>query len=154
MNPVTAAHLHLALCHIPVLALLFGAGWLAAGLLRANDTLTRAAMVTLAVGGVLAIPLYTTGEPASAVVKGLPGFSDTALERHQAAAGITLAGAMLAGLASGVALVLFRARPIPRGFAAALLATAIAATGLNLWTCNLGGQIRHSEIHAADNPAD
>lgn len=100
------------------------------------------------------MPLYLTGGTAAGVVKGLPGFSDHILEQHQAAAGVTLAGCIVIGIAALAGLLVFRGRIIANWFGILLLAAALVVGGLVTWTANLGGQIRHSEIRAYDAQTD
>jgi len=154
MNPVTAAHLHLTLCHVPIMAIVFGFGWLGFGLWRGSPDLQRAALVMFVVAAVLAVPLHLTGGPAASVVKGLPGFSDSILERHQAAAGVTLAGCIVLGIAALAGLILFRDRVVAGWFGGLLLVGALVVGSLVIWTASLGGQIRHSEIRAFDVQPD
>jgi uncharacterized membrane protein len=150
MNPVTAAHIHLVLCHVPIMAILFGLGWLAFGVWRGSRDIQKAALVMFVVAAVLAVPSYLTGGAAVGVVKGLPGFSDHIQEQHQAAAGVALAGCIMLGIVALAGLILFRGRAIADWFAVLLLAGALVVGSLMLWTANLGGQIRHSEIRAYD----
>lgn len=154
MNPTTAAHIHLVLCHVPVLAVLFGCGWLAFGMWRGSRDIQEAALVMFVAAAVLAVPLYLTGGKAAGVVKGLPGLSDHFLEQHQAAAGATLAGCIVLGIVALAGLVLFRGRIIAHWFGLLMLAGALVAGGLLIWTANLGGQIRHSEIRVYDAQTD
>ena len=154
MNPVAAAHLHLVLCHIPSVVLLVGLAWLAWGLWRLNDAVQKAALGTLAAAAFTVVPLYMTGDPTVRVVKGLPAVSDAILERHEAASGAALAGGIVLGAAAGVALFVYRTRPLSRKVGAALLAGAVAAAGLEVWTAGLGGQVRHSEIRPYEAPPE
>ncbi len=150
MNPITAAHIHLALCHVPIMAILFGLGWLAFGVWRGSRDIQKAALVMFVVAAVLAVPLYLTGGTASGVVKGLPEFSDHILEQHQAAAGVTLASCIVLGILALAGLVFFHGKTVANWFGILLLAGALMVGGLVTWTANLGGQIRHSEIRAYD----
>jgi hypothetical protein len=150
MNPVTAAHIHLALCHVPIMAILFGLGWLAFGVWRGSRDIQKAALVMFVLAAVLAVPLYLTGGTAAGVIKGLPGYSDHILEQHQAAAGVTLAGCIVLGIVALAGLILFRGRVVAGWFGVLLLAGALVVGGLIVWTANLGGQIRHSEIRPYD----
>ena len=154
MNPVTAAHIHLALCHVPVMAILFGLIWLAFGLWRGSRDIQKAALVMFVLAAILAVPLYLTGGTASGVIKGLPGFSDPILEQHQAAAGVTLAGCLVLGFVALAGLLLFRGRAVAVRFSMGLLAGALVVGSLVIWTANLGGQIRHSEIRPYDAQAE
>lgn len=150
MNPITAAHLHLVLSHVPVLAILFGAGWLAFGMWRRNRDIEQAAMAMFVAAAVIAVPAYLTGEPASGAVKGLPGFSDSILQRHQAAAGFALGGCVVLGIVALAGVIVFRSKPVARWFTALLLTAALLVGCLVSWTSNLGGQVRHSEIRDYD----
>lgn len=146
MNPVSAAHLHLALCHAPVVIILLGMGWLAFGVWRGSRDIQKAALVMFVLAAILAVPLYLTGGVAAGVVKGLPGYSDRILEQHQAAAAVTLAGCLVLGIVALAGLVLFRGRAIAGWLGVLLLAGALVVGSMVAWTANLGGQIRHSEI--------
>jgi uncharacterized membrane protein len=149
MNPVTAAHIHLVLCHVPVLTILFGLGWLAFGVWRGSQDIQKAALGMFVVAAVLAVPSYLTGEPAAGAIKGLPGFSERIMEQHQAAAGVALAGCIALGIVA-LAGLLFRGRAVTGWFGVLLLAGALVVVVLVARTANLGGQIRHSEIRAYD----
>ena len=154
MNPLTAAHLHLALGHVPVMAILFGLGWLAFGLWRGSRDLQQAALVMFVVAAVLVLPLYFAGGSAAGLMKGLPGYSDRLLEQHEAAAGVTLAGCLVLGLVALAGLILFRGRAIAGWFNLLLLAGALVTGSLVIWTAGLGGQVGHSEIRSGEVPAE
>ena len=150
MNPLTAAHLHLALGHVPVMAILFGLGWLAFGMWRGSRDIQQAALAMFVVAAVLVVPLYFAGGSASGVVKGLPGYSDRLLEQHQAAAGVTLAACLVLGFVALAGLIHFRGRAVAGWFNVLLLAGALVAGSLVIWTASLGGQVGHSEIRSGD----
>jgi hypothetical protein len=152
MNPITAAHLHLLLSHVPVTVILMGAGWLAFGLWRQSREVQKAALAMFVVAALLAVPSYLTGEPASGAIKGMPGFSDRVLESHQAAAGVALGGCIALGIAALAGLVHYRGRTVVAWFSLLVLVGAIAVGGLVAWTAHLGGQIRHSEIRLEEAP--
>lgn len=150
MNPITAAHLHLALCHVPILAIFFGGACLSAARWRASRDLQEAALLMFVFGALLAVPLYLTGASAAGLIRGLPGFSDHLLERHQAASGLALAATVVLGLAAMGSWALSRGRALAGGLQLALLILAVAAGGLGVWTAGIGGQVRHSEIRPYD----
>jgi uncharacterized membrane protein len=154
MNPVTAAHIHLILSHVPVMAVLFGLGWLAFGVWRGSQDIQKAAFAMFVLAAILAVPSYLTGDPAAGVLKGLPGFSGQILERHQASAGIALAGFIVLGILALAGLILLRSHAIARWFGLLLLVGALLVSCLALWTAKLGGQVRHSEIRASDSQSD
>ena len=128
------------------MAILFGLGWLAFGVWRGIRDIAKAAIVMFVVAAVAAVPSYLTGGSAAGVIKGLPGFSDHILEQHQEVAGVTLAGCIVLGIVALAGLILFRGRDIAGWYAVVLLAGALVVGSLVVWTANLGGQIRHSEI--------
>ena len=146
MSPVSAAHIHLVLCHVPFMAILFGLVWLTFGLWRGSRDIQMMALVMFVVPAILAVLLNRTGGAAMSTIKGLPELSDQVLEQHQAAAGMTLAGCFALGIMALAGLILFRSRTIPGWFGALLLACGLVVGGLVGWTANLGGQVRHSEI--------
>ena len=154
MNPVTAAHIHLFLCHVPVLAIVFGLGWLAFGLWRGSREIQKAALGMFILAAVLAVPSYLTGEPASGTIKGLPGFSERILEQHQASAGVALAGCIALGIVALAGLIYFRGRAVAGWFSVLLLVGALVVGVLIARTANLGGQVRHSEIRPYDAQAE
>ncbi|MGA2174161.1 MAG: hypothetical protein ABSH38_04165 [Verrucomicrobiota bacterium] len=148
MNTVTAAHIHLLLCHAPIMAILFAFVLLIIGLWRGNSEDQKIALATIVAAAVLTLPLYLTGKPASGAVKGLPGFVDTILERHQTVAALALAGCSLLGVIALAGLLLFRDRTPARWFGITMLFATVIVGLILIWTANLGGQIRHSEIRA------
>jgi hypothetical protein len=150
MNPLTAAHLHLAPGQVPIMAILFGLGWLAYGVWRASRDIQKASLGMFVLAAVLVVPLYFAGGSAAGVVKGLPGFSDLLLEQHQAAAGVTLASCLVLGILALAGLILFRGRAVAGWFNLLLLAGALLASSLAIWTASLGGQVGHVEIRAGE----
>ena len=152
MNPITSAHLHLVLCHAPILTLLLGALWLLVGWWCGLREIQQAALLMFVLAGVLAAPLYLTVKPTASAVKALPEFSDRYLEHHEAAAGVALAGCVALSLAALGGILHFRGKPFASLFTLLMLLGALAVSGMLVWAGNAGGQIRHSEIRA-DPPA-
>ncbi|MDX1530114.1 MAG: hypothetical protein R3362_01175 [Rhodothermales bacterium] len=139
-------HLHLALNHAPLFAVLFGAAGLLYALLVRSDGALRATLSLLVLGGLLVLPVYLTGEAAEEAVEHLEGVSEAAIEAHEAAAlGAALAVAALGLLALG-GLLGFRRRPVARPFALVLLVLTLGVGGWVGYTANLGGQINHPEL--------
>jgi uncharacterized membrane protein len=149
MNSITAAHIHLLLCHAPIMAILFALALLIIGLWRGNSEDQKIALATIVAAAVFTLTLYLTGKPASGAVKDLPEFVDTILERHQMAAGLALAGCSLLGIVAFAGLLLFRGRTLARWFGVTMLFASIIVSLILIWTANLGGQIRHPEIRPA-----
>ena len=155
---MSAAHVHLALNHIPLLGILFGALLLAYGLWRDSSDVQKASLGLLAVAGLTTIAVYLTGEPAEDIVEGLASVSHDAIEAHEALGTYALVAGLLTGLTSIAALVLGAARErLVRGTVVLALGLALASTALIGYTANLGGRISHPELRAAPSataPAD
>jgi uncharacterized membrane protein len=147
-------HIHLMLNHVPVLGTLFGLVLLAWGLMRHNDSLQRAALLTFTVVALIAIPVYLTGEPAEDAVEHLAGTAESAIEPHEDAALVSFVAMELLGALALGALLLSRTRFNPALVVRGALAVAIITGGLMAWTANLGGRIRHSELQQAATQHD
>jgi len=145
-------HIHLILNQIPVLGTLFGLVLLAWGIVRRNDSLQRAGLLTFTVVALIAIPVYLTGEPAEEAVEHLAGTAESAIEPHEDAALISFIAMELLGALALGALLLSRTRFSPALVVHGALAVAILTGGLMAWTANLGGRIRHGEVGASGAP--
>ena len=147
-----AVYFHLAMNHFPVIASIFGLLILGYGVLRRNDPLTSTGLVIMIVTGLVAIPVYLTGEPAEEVVEGLPGVIENFIESHEDFAKVALTSAIVSGAVSLVALLFSRARfesTVGRILVWVSLFLTIVTVGTMGWTAKLGGVIRHTEIRAA-----
>ena len=149
------AHIHLIVNHAPIVGSLFAGVLLGVGLLRKNDTLTRAGLVAVLAAGLLCLPAQLTGEGAAAIAQNLPRVSRALIQNHAAAAEMgfwTLEGA--AALALFGLLLLKNASPKAGWLGWLTLAAAVISFGLLTRAGNLGGQIRHTEIRDGFGTAD
>ena len=148
------AHVHLLLNHVPVIGVVFGFLLLLLGVVRKSDELKKAGLGALVVVGALAVPTYLTGEPAEEIVRDLPGVSRALIEQHEEAAMFALISAGILGLVSLGILLYFRApKPLPAWSMTAALLISFWTLTVMVRTAYLGGQIRHSEIRSASQPA-
>ena len=139
------AHIHLLLNHLPVIGIGFAFLVLAWGIIRKNEEIVRTALILFVVVAALTIPTYLTGDPAGDVLTGM-GVPEAAIERHDDAAGITLAAIEVLGVTALLGFIFFRRRErTPHWFLSVTLVLCFVAGGLAAWTANLGGQIRHPE---------
>lgn len=144
---MNAAHLHLALNHLPVVGLLFALGVFVFGRVLRSDVTMRVGLWMFVASGLLSIPAYLTGEPAEEMVEKLPGIAEALIEKHEDAASIAFAGALLAGVLAGGALFLARGGRAVSTMAFLIVAVvAVGAAGSMAWTAKLGGEIHHPEI--------
>ena len=102
--------------------------------------------------GLIAIPVYLTGEPAEETVEHLPGVLESIIEEHEEFAKFGLISAIVSGIAALVSLAFLRTDP-DGGKAKLLLFATLALAAITVgtmgWTAKLGGVIRHTEIRAA-----
>jgi uncharacterized membrane protein len=153
---MTWTHLHLALNHVPVIGILLVVLLLGAGVVRRNSELERTSYWLLAGLALIAVVVYFTGEPAEELVEGLPGYSEAMIEHHEEVALIATVGIVVLGLAAVVGLIRARRqREAPSdSYSKILLLLSLVVGGVMMWTANLGGQIRHTEIRpSAQAPA-
>lgn len=143
-------HLHLALNHIPVIAIplmaaLFGWGWI-----RRSPAIRQVALVWMAGLCVAAILIKFTGDEAATA--GAPRLAPVRMwvERHEEAADQASTLAFILGLAS--ALAVFRGRALevlPTWLAVLVLILAFATTVLFIRCAGSGGWIGHPELRPA-----
>ena len=140
-----AAHLHLALNHVPVVGVplvMLLLGW---GLLRRNREIVRLAFGALALMALATAFVYLTGEPTEELVEGLAGVSEPLLERHEEAAQLTIILVGILGIAGLFGLVFTRQRS-PFRYGLLVLVLSVLPVAALARTANLGGQVRHPEI--------
>jgi len=143
-------HLHLMINHVPVIGLAVPIAFLLIDRLRKNRKLEWLSLQMFVVFAVLTIPVYLTGSPASHKMREMPGISLEIIHRHSNAADFAFWTLEGLGALSLWALYKFRSSAtVPPRLTAALLALALTALGLMIWTASLGGKIRHPEIAAS-----
>ena len=146
---MNAVHLHLLINHVAVLGVLFGLGLGTFGLLFKKPDLARAALVVFALSGAATIVTFYSGESAEEAVEHIAGISESQLELHEDAAKPAAIAGVVLGVAALFALVAARSRQPGNALVAGVLLTALAVSGWNMYVANLGGGIRHPEIHTA-----
>ncbi len=146
MNP---AHLHLILNHLPLVGTAFTLALLLVAFAKRSDEMKRVGLGFLVAVTLIAVPAYLTGEPAEDAVKQLPGIEESFIERHEFAAQWAFTAQLALGLLAMAGLYFMRScQPLPKWCSTALLVLALVVCGLMAFTANLGGQIRHPEIHS------
>lgn len=144
------AHIHLVLTHIPVIGIGVVIAFLLAGMARRSREIKWVSLQMFVVLALLCIAVYLTGSPASHQMREMSGISRDTIHHHSSVADFAFGGMEVLGALSLGALVKFRnAAAIPVRFVTALLGLALVVLILMIWTANLGGRIRHSEIGAS-----
>jgi hypothetical protein len=144
--PIDAAHLHLALTHLPVIGAPFLLLVLTIGLVRAwHEVVAVALALTVGLAAVTGV-VYLTGDPAEELVEHAAWFSESLTEVHEERAAVALAATVVTGLVAAAALLLRSKR---QWLARLTWAGLLVSTVLLGWTAWSGGLIRHDEIRSA-----
>jgi hypothetical protein len=145
---MNGAHLHLLVNHIPVLWLPLAVAFLVWALLRDDPRMIRYGFAALVVVGAFTALAYFTGEPAEHIAEHMTGVSRRLIHEHEEAAELASVITGAVGLAALIFLLAFRrAVRIPRWSGTLLVLAGAVAFALMARAANLGGLIRHPEIH-------
>jgi hypothetical protein len=152
---LNGAWLHLALNHIPVVAMPFGFLLVAAGLTRNSGELVQAGFAALVVAACITIPAFKSGGAAARIVRRYPGIERNRIHDHAEAGEGGFWAAEALGLAAVVGLFLMaRTGRTPKGWTTVVLLGALGVSAWLAYVAHLGGLIRHPEIASAIQPPD
>jgi uncharacterized membrane protein len=140
------SQIHLSLTHVPVILSFAGLIVLAVALIIKNDTVAKTSFYLLLFAGLMAIPVFFTGEGAEEMVEKLPGVSENIISRHETIATISMTVIALTGALALIGLLLYKRASFAKAARFIVLIFAIASAALMAQTAHLGGQIRHTEI--------
>ena len=145
---MNGAHLHLLLNHAPVLGTIGALAIGVYGLLRHQRDVVTLALGLLVLSGVLGFAAMQTGEGAEEVLEeSVPSVSHDVIHEHEEMGEKAGWASVVLGLVALGALVAGRGDAGPKtGLVWGVMALALVVSGLMVWTANLGGQIRHTEI--------
>jgi uncharacterized membrane protein len=152
-------HLHLLLNHFPTVGFIIGIGLFVIALFSRSEDLKRGSLVVLVGIALVSIATYTTGNAAQGAVCVAadedpcqdPTVSKAMIEEHETAAFLALAFIQLTGAVAWLGLWSYRRRPrLSPAVSGAVLLLSVAAFALVARAANIGGEIRHFEIRAAD----
>lgn len=144
-----AAHVHLMLNHLPVVAAPLLVLFLTIGLLRGSRELVTVSLVLAAGVALVTGLIYLTGEPAEEMVEHAPWFRETLVETHEQRATVSLVAVMATGVLATAAIIL-RGSPRAGSRLARLTWAGLVLSSILLgWTAWSGGQIRHEEVRAS-----
>lgn len=154
MESINAPHWHLLLNHAPIFGGLFSIGLMLYAFIRKDIELKRAALWANLVTAIVSYFADSTGGAAARIVINAGLVSRDLVREHRWAADVTLWVMMLAGFLALLGLVLGRrvnrtseSPKIFNGFVVATFVVSLAAAGLMGWVSELGGEIRHTEMH-------
>ena len=152
-------HLHLLLNHVPTIGFVIGIGLFVLALLARSEDLKRGSLVVLVGIALVSIATYTTGNAAQGAVCIAADedpcqdatVSKTMIEEHETAAFLALGFIQLTGALAWLGLWSYRRRSqLSPLLAGSVLVISAVAFALGARAANIGGEIRHFEIRAAD----
>jgi uncharacterized membrane protein len=149
------AHVHLMINHIPVIGLLGTLLLLIYAMVRRSEEVKMVSFGVLVLIALMTIAVFSTGLAAEDMVKKIPGVTESFIGRHEESADLALTGIEATGILALLGLVLRRRTgSLPKWNVIAVLVLSIISTIVVLYTADLGGEIRHTEIReSAASPA-
>jgi uncharacterized membrane protein len=144
------AHLHLVLNHFPIIGTIIGLGLLLLSFGGNSGDLRRSGLIVFAANALLAIPTFLSGFGARIMLSQDPSVPSALIERHEAAAMLSLWFMETTGALALVALWRSHRTSRPgRWHAPTVLLFALLTVGLMSRTGNTGADIRHPEVRAS-----
>jgi len=146
------AHVHLLLNHFPTIGFAIALGLLLVGLVGKNEDLKKASLVIFFLIAAITIPTYMSGSAAQEVLKTRDDVSQDLIREHEDAALFGFVFIELAGFVAWLGLWQFRLiKRMPNWNVPAILILSMLAFVVIARAANLGGEIRHPEIHASQD---
>jgi len=143
---MNAAQIHLALNHVPLILSIIGGGILIAGMIRKNESFKTLSLYMLIGAALFTAPVFLTGEGTEELMENLPGVNESAIEKHEDMAKISLIVIIATGVVALAGLFLRKKASFVKLVFAGALLLSLASFGTMAQTAHLGGLIRHSEI--------
>jgi len=153
--PSDLVHLHLLLNHFPTVGMIVGFAVFFFGVVSGSDDQRRAGLAVLFIIALLSLPAYMTGYAAERALKTMPDVSPEVVGVHQRSALLALMFMEATGVLAWYGLwqrSKGRAR-FGRLNTAAVLLVGSLTIGLMAAAANVGGEIRHPELHDSTLPA-
>ncbi len=149
---MSPTHFHLLLNHFPTIGFIIALTLFVAALVANSDHLKQASLAVFVAVALITIPAYVTGDAAAKalVESGASDISQSLIETHEGAALLSLIFMEITGAFAWLALWNFRRTTrLATSSAAVVLVFAVVTLGLVSRAANIGGEIRHPEIRAA-----
>ncbi len=150
---MSPAYIHILLNHIPLIGLFVGTALLSWTYVRSSADIRGAALVVIAVSGLLIVPVAESGEGAEEQIQALidaPGH--VALEAHEERAEAAVPAALVAAALAILSLLAIWKKPAAApAFSAVTLVACLVSLALIGWTAKAGGHIRHPEFRSANS---
>jgi len=142
-----STYFHLFLNHVPFTGVFLTFVILLYAIYKKNNELVRFLLWIIVFLALVAIPVFTTGDPAAEKIKQLPGISEEIIENHEDAGWITLILIEITGAFALAGLFIFKkTEAFAAWFRYILFIFIILTFATYVRTANLGGKIKHGEI--------
>jgi uncharacterized membrane protein len=143
-----AVQVHLVLNHVPLTGLVFGLVFYILGIKKSSEAaLLTGERIFVAVGAI-SIAVLASGLRSAHALSAVQWLDTAAVHSHQRAGILTLIALIVLSILSGI--ILKRSRGSHKvGFVrlrTAILVLATLSFVMVLWTSQLGGELRHSEL--------
>lgn len=143
-------YIHLVLCHVPVLFIPLSTVLIGVGLIKNNKTIRMLAYSILLMGVIASVPVYLSGESAEHLVEPM-GVIEASIEAHEEAAEFTFISSLFLGALTVAGLLLSKFENLEKKLAFSIVVAGFACSCLLIYTANLGGKIRHTELSTSTN---
>ena len=150
-----AAHIHLMVNHLPILATLFSIPILVWGIIANQQAIKKVALVGFIVAGLTAIVAVQSGESAEDIAESVPGVTEQAIHDHEEAAETTqwLAIILAVGAVTGYYLI-NKQNKYSKHVIWGLLIYSLVVGSMFIYTAYLGGNITHHELAGDGAPSE
>lgn len=143
---MNSAQIHLALNHMPLFLSLLGGILLIIGMIKKNASFKSLSLYLLVAAALFTAPVYLTGEGTEEMVEHLPGVNESAIEKHEDMAKITMIIIAITGVISLIGLFWQKNVRFSKLIIGIALVLSFVLFGTMAQTAHLGGLIRHSEL--------
>lgn len=151
---INAAHLHLMVNHVPILATLFSTAILVWGIAANQQAIKKVALIGFILAGLTAVIAVQSGEGAEDIVESVPGVSEDVIHDHEEAAETAQWLTIILGV-TAIAGFFMMSRQTRFSKLAIwfLLVYSLVVGSMLAYTAYLGGKIMHPELSDAPPPS-
>jgi hypothetical protein len=112
-----------------------------------NEKVKHFAMFLLVLLSILTIFVFTSGDKAKGIVKGMEGIAEENIEKHEEFANYSFISIEIVGVITALILIYVRfSKPVPVFYSFVFLILLLFILAMMIYTSHLGGKISHSEI--------
>jgi len=145
---MNAAQIHLALNHAPLFFSIIGGGILILGMINKNESLKSLSLYLLVAAAIITAPVFLTGGGTEELVENLPGVNETAIEKHEDMAKLSLVVIIITGVVALTGLLFKKYSALAKFVFIASLFLSLASFVMMAQTAHQGGLIRHNELQS------